>query len=129
MPKPFATQANDRKINVSVIDDQVISVVDKKVVTALGSVLMLIVFVSLYAQWQNQHRIEEIADSRCEQRTKLEALVTKETIEIAHIDAKYFQRVSPDWVRDRAVSLSNYAKDRKKLGLEECDRYKVTFHS
>jgi hypothetical protein len=129
MPKPSANQANNSKINVTFIDDQVVSVVDKKVVTALGSVLIVIVFVSLYAQWQNQHRIEQVAELRCEQRTKLESLVTKETNEIARIDAMYFERISPAWVRDRTISLSNYAKARKQLGREECDQSNVTVHN
>ena len=54
-----------------------VTLIDKAHVTMLALFFVVITYVSLYAQYQNQQRIEHAAIQRCQQRTKLEALVTR----------------------------------------------------
>ena len=98
-----------------------ITLVDKNHVTLLVIFISFITFVCLYATYQNQARIEQAAVNRCEQRMRLESLVSKEAVALEHIDEQNLGQAFPAWVRERRESLEEYTQRRRILGQEQCE--------
>ena len=108
-----ATEETPTEINITLID--------KNHVTSLVAFFSFVTFVCLYAQYQNQIKIEQEAIDRCHQRTILEQIVSKEIVELDSIDAHYIGATFPQWVIARRVSLDAYAKHRREFGQVQCD--------
>lgn len=121
MFKSANSSPKKRPVTAAIIDDQIVSVVDKKVVTVFAIVLMSIVFVSLYAQHQNEMKINNAEIQRCEQRRRLDALASHEANELSQIDIKYFSKYEYGWVHDRRASLLRYSLARQRYGEEQCN--------
>jgi hypothetical protein len=98
-----------------------ITLIDKNHVTFLVSFFSFVTFVCLYAQYQNQTKIEQESIARCHQRTVLEQIVSKEVVELDNIDNHYIGKVFPEWVTARRISLDGYAKHRREFGQVQCD--------